>query len=95
MPKTSVKPTMLMSVEAAEADNSGYADHSDVPDEVDEADEANEANEANEVDDVDEYHHEATALDEAVDVGFISFSLTKEYFEANNNQLGLGFNVQI
>jgi hypothetical protein len=84
-----------MSVEAAEADDSDDADDSDVPDEVYEADEANEANEADEVDDVDEYHHEATALDEAVDVGFISFSLTKEYFEANNNQLGLGFNVQI
>jgi hypothetical protein len=42
-------------------------------------------------------------LDKAVDAGIISFSLTKcsaiaevkEYFEANNNQLGLGFNVQI
>jgi hypothetical protein len=41
-------------------------------------------------------------LDKAVDAGFISFSLTKcsavfagvkENFEANNNQLGLGFNV--
>jgi hypothetical protein len=84
-----------MSVEAAEADDSDDADDSDVPNEVDEADEANEANEADEVDDVDEYHHEATALDEAVDVGFISFSLTKECFEANNNQLGLGFNVLI
>ena len=43
-------------------------------------------------------------LDKAVDAGFISFSLTKCYaifvevkecFEANNSQLGLGFNVQI
>ena len=66
-------------------------------DEVDEADKANEYDKADKV-------NEATALDEAVDAGIISFSLTKcsaifaevkEYFEANNNQLELGFNVQI
>jgi hypothetical protein len=48
----------------------------------------------NEYDEADKVN-EATALDEAVDAGIISFSLTKcsaiftevkEYFEANNNQ---------
>ena len=72
-------------------------------DEIVEAAEADEANEYNNADKADEVN-EATALDKAVDAGFISFSLTKcyaiflevkEYFEANNSQLGLGFNVQI
>jgi len=74
--------------------------------EIVEAAEANEADKANEYDNADKANevNEATALDEAIDARFISFSLTKcsaifaevkEYFEANNNQLGLGFNVQI
>ena len=67
---------------------------------------ANKANKANEYDSANKTDEvgEATALDKAVDAGFIFFSLTKcyaifaevkEYFEANNNQIGLGFNVQI
>ena len=65
--------------------------------------EANKANEYDNTDKADEVN-EATVLDEAVDAGFIPFSLAKcytifpevkEYFQANNSQLGLGFNVQI
>jgi hypothetical protein len=58
--------------------------------EADKADKANEYDHANKASEV----NEATALDEVVDAGFISFSLTKcsaiftegkECFEANNN----------
>ncbi len=73
---------------------------------MDEANEVDKADEANEVDEADEANkvNEVTALDEAIDAGIISFSLTKcsaifaevkEYFDANNNQLGVGFDVQI
>ena len=78
----------------AEADgNNAEADEA-IEANVDETYEADKANGVN----------EATVLDEAVDAGIIYFSLTKcsaifaevkEYFEANNNQLGLVFDVQI
>jgi hypothetical protein len=73
------------------AANNAKLDELDKAGEVNEIVEAAEADEANEV-------NEATALDEAIDAGFISFSLTKcsaifaevkEYFVANKINLDL------